>query len=281
MPDLAFILKVSRPRFWIYLLGPYLVGLVAAISTRDELLTWHYAVFAVYFTLPANLLVYGVNDICDYETDKLNPKKANYEALVTPERRKTILLAILLLNLPFVAGLIYVPLVAINSLVAFLLLSIFYSAWPIRAKAKPLLDSAFNVLYIMPGFFANAMISGELPPWQAVVAGGLWTAAMHAYSAVPDIEVDREAGLNTIATVLGANLTVALCALLYLASAFLAAEFLGFIAVPLGFAYLLLMLASFWSIRNGRIFKLYRAFPLINMSAGFLIFWSIASSKLL
>lgn len=281
MPDLGFILKVSRPRFWVYLLGPYLVGLVAAIATREELLNWHFALFALYFTLPANLLVYGVNDICDYETDKLNPKKADYEALVTPERRTTVLLAILLTNLPFVAGLIYVPLVAINSLIAFLLLSIFYSAWPIRAKAKPFLDSAFNILYIMPGIFAYAMITGDLPPWQVIVAGGLWTAAMHAYSAVPDIEVDREAGVRTIATILGANLTVALCAVLYAASAFLAAEFLGFLALPLGFAYLVLMLASFRSLKTGRIFALYRAFPMINMSAGFLIFWSIAASKLL
>jgi len=281
MPDLAFILKVSRPRFWVYLLGPYLVGLVAAITNRDELLNWQYAVFALYFTLPANLLVYGVNDICDYETDKLNPKKADYEALVTPERRTTVLLAILLTNLPFVAGLIYVPLVAINALIAFLLLSIFYSAWPIRAKAMPFLDSAFNILYIMPGVFAYAMIVGDLPPWQVIVAGGLWTAAMHAYSAVPDIEVDREANVNTIATMLGANLTVALCLGLYLSSAFLAAEFLGFVAIPLGFAYLVLMLASFRSLRTGRIFALYRAFPMINMSAGFLIFWSIAGSKLL
>jgi 4-hydroxybenzoate polyprenyltransferase len=29
----------------------------------------------IYFTYPANLLVYGVNDIFDYETDKLNAKK--------------------------------------------------------------------------------------------------------------------------------------------------------------------------------------------------------------
>lgn len=281
MPDVAFLLKVSRPRFWVYLLGPYLVGLVAAIASRDELLNWHYAVFALYFTLPANLLVYGVNDICDYETDKLNPKKADYEALVTPERRTMVLLAILLTNLPFVAGLIYVPLAAINSLVAFLLLSIFYSAWPIRAKAKPFLDSAFNILYIMPGVFAYSMIAGGLPPWQVIIAGGLWTGAMHAYSAVPDIDVDREAGVSTIATALGSNLSVALCAMLYLASAILAGEFLGFVAIPLGFAYLILMLASFRSLRTGRLFALYRAFPMINMSAGFLIFWSIAASKLL
>lgn len=281
MPSLWFLLKVSRPRFWIYLLGPYLVALVAGISERSELLRWQYLLFAIYFTFPANLLVYGVNDICDYETDKLNPKKSGYEALVTPERRGGLLAAILATNLPFAAGMIYAPLPAINSLVAFLLLSAFYSAPPIRAKAKPFLDSAFNILYIMPGVFGYALVTGSIPPTTVILAGGLWTAAMHAYSAVPDIEADKAAGIHTIATVLGANLTIGLCAVLYVSSAVLAGEYLGFTAVALGLAYLLLMLASFYSARSGGIFRLYRSFPLINMTAGFLIFWQIALDKLL
>jgi 4-hydroxybenzoate polyprenyltransferase len=31
--------------------------------------------FALYFTFPANLFVYGVNDFADYDTDKFNSKK--------------------------------------------------------------------------------------------------------------------------------------------------------------------------------------------------------------
>ena len=280
MLDIRFLLKVSRPRFWIYFLGPFVVGLIAAVSAREELLQWHYGVFALYFTFPANLLVYGVNDIFDYETDKLNPKKTDYEALVTPDRRRFLLLAILITNLPFVAALIYVPLVASNAIAIFLLLSIFYSAPPIRAKTKPFLDSAFNILYIMPGVFAFAMVSDTLPPWQVIVAGGLWAAAMHAYSAIPDITSDREAGINTIATVLGSYGTLAACSILYLAAAILAFEYLGFITVPLASVYLILMLASIRSVATDRLFKLYRAFPVINMVAGFIIFWQIALDKL-
>lgn len=280
MFDVGFLLKVSRPRFWIYFLGPFVVGLIAAVSAREELLQWHYGVFALYFTFPANLLVYGVNDIFDYETDKLNPKKTDYEALVTPDRRRFLLLAILVTNLPFVAALIYVPLVASNAIIVFLLLSVFYSARPIRAKTKPFLDSAFNILYVMPGVFAFAAVSGTLPPWQAIVAGGLWTAAMHAYSAIPDINSDREAGIMTIATFLGASGTLTACLALYLAASALAFEFLGFVTVPLASVYLILMLASFRSVATDRLFKLYRAFPVINMTAGFIIFWQIALDRL-
>ena len=96
MPDLKFLLKVSRPRFWFYIFGPYILGLLAGVATRGELSNGIYILLAIYFLYPANLLIYGVNDIFDYETDKLNPKKTDYESFVTPERRSGLWLAIFL-----------------------------------------------------------------------------------------------------------------------------------------------------------------------------------------
>lgn len=276
MPDIGFLLKVSRPRFWMYIFGPYIVGLIAASGSIDAMFERHYFVFAIYFTLPANLLVYGVNDIFDYDTDRLNPKKTAYEALVTPERRTILVLAIIALNLPFVAQLIYVPFAAISMLVVFVLLSIFYSAPPIRAKAKPFLDSAFNVLYMIPGVFAYTMASGHLPPWQAFVAGALWTAAMHAFSAIPDIDADREAKLPTIATTLGPTGTHLFCLAAYLASAVLSVQFLGWFGIAFGSVYAAMMIVS--SLTSGRegVFQVYRYFPVINTFVGFCLFWYVA-----
>lgn len=281
MPDIAYLLKVSRPRFWVYLLGPYLVGLVAGAATREDLLNWHFAVFALYFALPANLLVYGVNDICDYETDILNPKKADYEALLTPERRTSVLSAIILLNLPFAAGMIAVPLAAINVLVIFLLLSVFYSAKPVRAKAVPFLDSAFNILYVMPGIFAYTFVTGGLPQWQAIVAGGLWTAAMHAFSAIPDIDADREAGLATIATKLGSGGTLLFCLIAYIASAALSVRFLGTVGIICGVVYGSIMIITSFSKHREGVFSVYRYFPIVNAVVGFCLFWYVAISKFL
>lgn len=277
---MPFLLKVSRPRFWFYIFGPYIVGLVAAVFERSELLNWRPAVFALYFLFPANLLIYGVNDIFDYETDKLNEKKNDYETLVVPDRRRSLTIAILVTNLPFIiAAIIFAP-VALPSLAGFLFFSIFYSAPPIRAKAKPFLDSAFNILYVFPGAFAYQMLSGSFPPITLMIAAGCWTAAMHAYSAIPDIEADKEANLKTIATVCGPYLTLATCAALYLAAALISFEYLGMVSVSLGFAYVFLMLASVRSYRTGKLFKLYKAFPLINIFAGFILFWDVALSKL-
>ncbi len=280
MPDIPFLLKVSRPRFWFYILGPYLVGLVAAASDLSELWHWSYLALAIYFLYPANLLIYGVNDIFDYETDRLNEKKVNYEALVLPDRRRELWIAIMVTNLPFLAIAFYANQSAVIALAAFLILSIFYSAPPIRAKTKPFLDSAFNLLYAMPGFFGYSLLAGEFAPAALVVAALCWTAAMHAYSAIPDIEADNQAGISTIATVCGQYGTIAICLVLYTISAILSAPYLGFASLTLGIAYVLLMLASFYSAKHGRIFKLYKAFPLINVAAGFVLFWTVALSKL-
>ena len=89
---LSRVIRISRPRFWIYELGPYMIGVLGAILTHQEImqnpaidgltvgqLFMKHAViigiFALYFLIPANIRIYGINDIYDYETDKLNPKK--------------------------------------------------------------------------------------------------------------------------------------------------------------------------------------------------------------
>jgi lycopene elongase/hydratase (dihydrobisanhydrobacterioruberin-forming) len=48
-----------------------------------------------------------------------------------------------------------------------------------------------------------------------VIAGMARAMAMHAFSAVPDIQADGDAHLETIATKLGAIPTIALCFCLY------------------------------------------------------------------
>ncbi|HRI03603.1 MAG TPA: prenyltransferase [Pyrinomonadaceae bacterium] len=278
---MRFLLKVSRPRFWFYIFGPYIVGLVAAAEYPQQLDKLTYLLFGLYFTFPANLLVYGVNDIFDYETDKLNEKKTDYETLVAPERRSKLWLAIFVTNIAFAGILFLGNLPAVIAGAAFLFFSIFYSAPPIRAKAKPFLDSAFNILYVMPGVFSYSLVTGQFPPASIVIAAGCWTAAMHAYSAIPDIDADKAAGLKTIATVCGPYFTLGICAVLYATAGIIAAEYLGLAGITIGFAYILLMVASARSVKTGTLFKLYRSFPLINVAAGFVIFCNIALDKLL
>lgn len=279
MPDLRFFIKVSRPRFWIYVFGPYLVGLAAGILTRGDLLRLDVLIFAIFFLLPANLLIYGINDIFDWETDRLNPKKAEYEMLVRPESHRRLATWIAALSLPFVVAAYFLAPQTLPSLAGFVFFSVFYSAPPIRAKAIPIIDSVFNVLYVFPGAFAYQIITGAFPPLLVFAAGWLWTMAMHAYSAIPDIDADREAGVSTVATLLGRSGTLVFCLVCYLASAVFSFPYLGFASIIGGVVYSAMIAISFFSNSSDGIFSIYQRFPIVNAIVGFALFWYVAWPK--
>lgn len=272
---IARLFQISRPRFWIYLLGPYLIGSILAFEARELLFQWQFWLGCIYFTLPANLLIYGVNDIFDYETDKLNPKKVEYETIVTPAQRIPLGIAIICLNIPFIIALYLINPATLFGLFGFLFLGIQYSAFPIRAKAIPFLDSFFNILYIFPGVIAYALFSLDMNiSWYLLISAGLWTMAMHTYSAIPDIEADKASNTSTIATILGAKFTLLYCFICYTVAGILLAQF----SIPLGIMIVLIygfMIGLSYAQKTAQIFKLYTYFPLINTITGFILFWSI------
>jgi 4-hydroxybenzoate polyprenyltransferase len=262
------LIKISRPRFWIYELGTFFIGyLLAAKSLSDFYNNIDFIIFFIYFLFPANLLIYGINDIFDYETDKINPKKINYEKLLTPDKHKIVYIYILSFNLPFIIyALLRLELKQIIFLFNFLFFAIFYSAKPIRAKAKAFLDSFFSAgHYVFTGIFGYYLIYPNKDlPILVTIFGFLWSMAMHAYSAVPDINYDKQSNLNTIATFLGNKNTILLCLLLYILSFSILANYnLIFLvgAVP----YLALMMLSLKFAENDqKLFRIYKIFPYLN-----------------
>lgn len=262
--------KLSRPRFWFYLFGPYLLGAAALAHSpivNADLISL--TVYGLYFLLPANLLIYGINDLFDYETDILNAKKQGYEAVLAPSLWSSTWSWILALNAPFVIMAPWLlPPTAVLALLAFLFFGLGYSVPPLRAKTKPFLDAFFNILYVFPALVSFGFVG--LPPLVLVIAGTCWCMAMHAFSAVPDIKADTAAGIATVATVLGKTKTITFCLFLYLLSGALSFQYLGLLAVALGSAYALLMLASLKS-DEAKLFKIYKLFPFVNLTAGFLL----------
>ena len=274
----ARLLQTSRPRFWIYLFGPYIVGLAAGARTITDFLQWPVLLFALYFTLPANLLVYGVNDIFDYETDRDNAKKTGYETLIPPDERAALWKAIALWNLPFLPFLFFIPTTALVGLFGFTFFGVFYSAPP-RFKTKPILDSASNVLYIFPGVFSFYLIGGSNFIPALFVAAWCWAMAMHAYSAVPDISADKNNGLKTVATFLGFYGTLVFCLLLYVAAAILSFATVGLLSVFLGSIYAGLMLFSLTRRNETELLRYYRFFPIVNTLWGAALFFAACANK--
>ena len=214
---LRYLLILSRPRFWFYLAGPVVVGVAAAAETVPDLfLPVGFALFG-YFLLPANVLLYGVNDIFDAEIDTENPKKTEREARW--QGGPTVVASVVASGLLTVPLFVVAPSAAWPWLAGFLLLAVEYSAPPARFKTTPLLDSLSNGLYILPGIAAYAAVAGTQPPALAVVGAWLWTMGMHTFSAIPDIEPDRRAGIRTTATWLGERRTYGYVAVCWLAAA--------------------------------------------------------------
>lgn len=219
--EIKYIFKLSRPRFWLYLGGPALLGVVMGATSVEGLLTQENFLLFLYFLIPANIMLYGVNDYFDRDIDEENPKKGEKEE----EYRGSLFTDSVIglstaLSVPVA---LLLPQKALPVMIFFILLSVAYSAPPFRFKARPFLDSVSNGLYILPFVLTYIYSTKSFPPILTVAGGWAWTMAMHTFSAIPDIEPDRKAGIETTATYLGRKKTYIYCSLVWAVSGLLVA----------------------------------------------------------
>lgn len=270
------VLHISRPRFWVYEFATFLFfgvfsGLaVVGKANPDDFPILMILLYSLYFLIPANILIYGVNDIFDYETDLLNPRKVDYESLVTPAESKILWKYIFFSNIPFFLTSFILNLSAMIAFWVFLFFAIFYSAPPVRAKSKPMFDSFFSAShYVMTAVFGYILVTGIYPDTYLVVAGIFWACSMHAYSAVPDISVDKEAKIDTIATLLGGGNTLILCGTFYVFSGIILSYYFFWTAIVSLSIYLLIVIITYLNFL--KIDKIYTYFPYVNAFVGMLI----------
>ena len=206
----------SRPVSWINTAYPFAAAYLLAGGGVDVALL----VGTLYFLVPYNLLMYGINDVFDFESDLRNPRKGGIEGIVLARRwHRVTLWSAVLSNLPFLVALLLMG-TATSALV--LAVSVFavvaYSAPGLRFKERPVLDSATSAThFVSPAVFGLAL-AGAAPTGAAVaamVAFFLWGMASQAFGAVQDVVADRSAGIGSIATWLGAARTVRLAMALY------------------------------------------------------------------
>jgi lycopene elongase/hydratase (dihydrobisanhydrobacterioruberin-forming) len=260
-------IKISRPLKWPLLIISFVIGTVSADISN---FFWPaLAVFAFYFTYPANLLLYGINDIFDMHADKKagHPDTKN---LVTPANKWRVLNTIILWNLPFCVVWLAdeMPTASKISLLGFITLGIFYSAKPIRAKSKPVLDALFNALYIFPGLFAFGLLEYRIPSYKLLLAAVLWLAAIHVYTTIPKVKYDKRAGIQTTATLLRPLATLIFCIASIAGAIALSFPTLRLFSIAAGGLYILIFLITFVREKPDSMSKLYKYFPLVNISVG-------------
>jgi 4-hydroxybenzoate polyprenyltransferase len=274
----------SRPLSWVNTAFPFAAAYVLTAGVDVTLV-----IGTLYFLIPYNLAMYGINDVFDYESDLRNPRKGGVEgALLDPRMHKPTILAALITNVPFL-----VYLVVVGSPLSWIVLAvsvfavIAYSAKGLRFKEKPFLDSlTSSTHFVSPAVYALVLAAAVFTPQLLAVLGAffLWGIASHAFGAVQDVLADREGGISSIATVIGARATVRFAVLAYLAAAVLLlfSAWPGPLAAVLALPYAV-SCAPYWNVADEKAETAnrgWRRFLYLNFATGFfvtmlLIWWAV------
>ena len=266
----------SRPLSWINTAFPFAAAYFMTTREIDVV----FVVGTLYFLISYNLAMYGINDVFDYESDLRNPRKGGVEgALLDRSMHKPTLWAALLTNVPFLVFLLVVG----NPLSWLILaISVFaviaYSAPGLRFKERPFVDSiTSSTHFVSPAIYGLVLAGAVFTPqlWMLLGAFFLWGLASHAFGAVQDVIADREADIDSIATVIGARATVRLAVLAYWFAGVLLlfTEWPGPLAAILALPYVVVC-AVFWNITDDAAESANRGwkkFLALNFISGFFV----------
>jgi 4-hydroxybenzoate polyprenyltransferase len=271
----------SRPLSWVNTAFPFAAGYLMTTHRVD--LT--FIIGTLFFLIPYNVAMYGINDVFDYESDMRNPRKGGVEGAVLDRRLHRLTLWVALAtNLPFL-----VFLVIVGGPLSWLVLAVSmfavvaYSLKGLRFKEIPFLDSiTSSTHFVSPAIYGLVLAGAVFTPalWLILAAYFLWGVASHAFGAIQDIQADREGGLASVATVMGARFTARFALGAYfLAGVALVVAGMGsdssttLFAAALAIPYLIMV----WPFRSlpdadcERANRGWRAFLWINYAAGFAV----------
>ncbi len=252
MSTFSQLVLSSRPLSWINTAFPFAAAYLLTTGRIDATLV----IGTIFFLVPYNLAMYGINDVFDYESDLRNPRKGGVEgALLDPRIHRTTLWAAAISCAPFL-----VYLVIVGDPLSWLVLAISmfavvaYSAKGLRFKEKPFLDSlTSSTHFVSPAVYALVLAGAAFTPalWLILVSFFLWGIASHAFGAVQDIVADREGGISSIATVIGGRATVRLAVVAYVVAGLLllGTEWPGPIAALAALPYAI-STAQWWNVRD-------------------------------
>ena len=266
----------SRPLSWVNTAFPFAAAYLITHGSIDAV----FVIGTIYFLIPYNLAMYGINDVFDYESDLRNPRKGGIEgALLDPAIHRSILIAVIVTNVPFL-----VVLVLGGSPLSWLVLAISvfavvaYSAPGLRFKERPFLDSlTSSTHFVSPAAYGLVLAGAVFTPQLTVLLAAffLWGIASHAFGAVQDVVADREGEIASIATVIGAKATVRLSVLAYLAAGILLlfTSWPGPLAAVLAAPYAV-SCAAYWNVSDkdaASANRGWKRFLVLNFVTGFLV----------
>lgn len=262
---IVLFLRISRPVTWvivpmIFLLGFTYYGAKLALVSLLQL---------VLLSFPYSIFLYGINDIFDYKSDQINPRKQIPLGTKLEKAHHSVVWKVSLIIGLVLLSSAMMTLNLWNILIMCLLLffSYQYSAPPLRLKERPPLDSISNGFIY---FYAPVVLgaSYSVPPFEIPFQLYFITVcvmSVHSLGTIMDYSVDKMVGDRTLAVVFGKR-AASLFSLLIFTWAYFFAGYQGTVVHP----YLLLcsMLAFFITLYPSE--RLTTAFFYI-MGIGFII----------
>lgn len=206
MNRFLILLKTSRPAFWVVAPLIFVIGFIFS-GARLEGFPVLPLIQILMLSFPYCIFLYGINDVYDYESDRINPRKKDVEGVKLEPKYHSLIknaswIIVLLLIL---SSLLTFNITNITGMALLLFFSYYYSAPPLRLKEIPPFDSISNgILYFLAPFFIGYGFGGnilEIPLKIYLISIG--ALAMHTVSTIVDYSYDKKVGDKTFAVVFG------------------------------------------------------------------------------
>lgn len=200
------MLIISRPIFWFWPLGAYLLGI--GDITHFTLLS---ILELLFFMFPLNFYLYGVNDMYDMKSDTINPRKGDIlGAKLTSSDIQDMKRFLIIFPVTFI--MIVLLSFNIEHIVLsciFILLGLMYSHKKIRLKEIPIIDTVASAsIYLIPFFIAYSLHDSVFTIDPVYLILILPVMGGHALTTLIDYHVDARAGMMTTAIFLGRKKTL-------------------------------------------------------------------------
>jgi 4-hydroxybenzoate polyprenyltransferase len=195
------------------------------------------------------LSVYSFNDLCDYESDALNPRKTETGV----RSRRWLLIQTAVLTAVFLASVVFLPAAVRLLLLGSQVVCLAYSHPRVRLKRRPL-GSELAHFTVGFSYFASGVLvaGGDLRrQWLGAVAFGLLYLSGGTFNEIMDYEADRRAELRHLVVLAGRRRALGLVfAVHYAAFALLALAWPSTLAVASCTAAALLYTVTIRNLRS-------------------------------
>lgn len=215
-------LYTSRPGLWLTQLWFYLLPL----GGRHLLGEGTFWLGAVYVMFPLGHVLYGWNDLADYRTDQLNPRKGNllFGARLSRAELNRLPTQMAVVQAPFLVllGWAMGPRLLLWG-AACAAMNYAYNSRTLNLKGRPGWDLLCQTGYLLVFVLSSWLNDVPLLPWPAMLLGALFAMHAHLLHEVTDIAPDAAAGRRTTAVAIGvgwsklvvAGLLLAECAIVW------------------------------------------------------------------